>query len=112
MKLLISLAAVLLAAPAIAQSAADECARARDPSRCEARQAALKSCGGKRGIERQVCLEAAMPPPDCSKSDTPDRCEAIQKAKDVCKGKTGKALKKCLKDERPKKKRKKPHSTA
>ena len=113
MKTLLLLAAgALLALPVLAESAADDCARARDPGRCEARQAALKACGEKRGIERRACLEAAMPPPDCSKSDNPRRCEAIQKAKDLCKGKTGKALKKCLKEEQPKKKpRKKPADT-
>ena len=111
MKRLLTLAAAVLlslpALPALPESAADDCARARDPGRCEARQAALKACGEKRGVERRACLEAAMPPPDCSKSDNPQRCEAIQKAKDLCKGKTGTALKKCLREEQPKKKKRK-----
>ena len=107
MKILFALAAVaLLALPAQAETAADDCARARDPDRCAARQAALKACGEKRGLERRACLEASMPPVDCSKSSTPQKCEAAQKAKEVCKGKTDKALKKCLRDEQPKKKAK------
>jgi len=106
-KILFALAAgALLALPALAESAADDCARARDPERCMARQAALKACGEKRGAEKRACLEASMPPVDCSKAKNPQRCEAAQKAKEVCKGKTDKALKKCLRDEQPRKKKK------
>lgn len=108
MKTLLTLAAgALLALPAFAQSAADYCAKARDPVRCEARQAALKSCAEKRGAERRACLDASIPPVDCSKAQHPQACEAAQKAKEVCKGKTGKELKKCLRDEQPRKKHKK-----
>ena len=111
MKRLLALAAgALLSLPVYAQSAVDYCAKARDPARCEARQAALKNCGEKRGAEKRACLEASMPPVDCSKAQDPRRCEAAQKAKDFCKGKTGTALKKCLRDEQPKK-RKKPQPT-
>ena len=107
MKILFALAAgALLALPALAETAADDCARARDPERCAARQAALKTCSEKRGLERRACLDASMPPVDCSKSSTPEKCEAAQKAKEVCKGKTDQALKKCLRDEKPKKKKK------
>jgi hypothetical protein len=107
-KILFALAAgALLALPAQAETAADDCARARDPDRCAARQAALKACGEKRGIERRACLDASMPPVDCSKAQNPQQCEGAQKAKEVCKGKTDKALKKCLREERPKKKKKK-----
>jgi hypothetical protein len=109
MKGLLTLAAsALLSLPALAQSAADYCAKARDPVRCEARQAALKNCAEKRGLERRTCLEASIPPVDCSKAQNPQRCEAAQKAKEVCQGKTGKALKQCLREEQPKKKRRKP----
>ena len=111
MKRLLTLAAgvllALLALPALAESAADDCGKARDPGRCEARQAALKSCGQKRGAEKRACLDASMPPVDCRKAQDPQRCEAAQKAKDFCKGNTGTALKKCLREEQPKKKRKK-----
>lgn len=103
------LAGALLAPHALAETAAaDDCARARDPARCEARQAVLKACGEKHGLERRACLEAGMPPPDCSKSANPQSCEAGQKARDLCKGKTGKALKACLRDESPKAKKRKP----
>ena len=106
-KLLILAAGALLSLPACAQSAADYCAKARDPVRCEARQAALKTCSEKRGAEKRACLEASIPPVDCSKSKDPQRCEAAQKAKEVCQGKTGKDLKKCLRDEQPRKKKRK-----
>lgn len=95
----------LLSLPASAQSAADYCARARDPVRCEARQAALKNCADKRSAEKRACLEASIPPVDCSKAQNPQACEAAQKAKEICQGKTGKELKKCLRDEQPAKKK-------
>ena len=105
-KLITLAAGILLALPAFAQSAIDYCAKARDPVRCEARQAALKNCAEKRGAERRACLEASIPPVDCSRAQNPQSCEAAQKAKEVCKGKTGKELKKCLRDEQPKKPKK------
>ena len=112
MKRLLTLAAgALLTLPAFAQSAIDYCAKARDPARCEARQAALKNCGEKRGAEKRACLEASIPPVDCNKAQNPQSCEAAQKAKEVCKGKTGKELKKCLRDEQPRKKKKKAKRT-
>ena len=104
-RLLILAAGALLALPVLAESAADDCARARDPGQCQARQAALKACSEKRGAEKRACLEAAMPPVDCSKSANPARCEAAQKAKAVCQGKTDKALKRCLREEQPRKKK-------
>jgi hypothetical protein len=110
-KLLIVAAGTLLSLPAFAQAAIDYCAKARDPARCEARQAALKNCGEKRGAEKRACLDASIPPVDCSKAQNPQHCEAAQKAKDVCKGKTGKALKNCLREELPKKKSKKRPAT-
>ena len=111
MKVLLTLAAgALLSLPAFAQSAVDFCARARDPARCEARQAALKNCAEHRGAATRACLEASIPPVDCSKAQNPQNCEAAQKAKEVCEGKTGKDLKKCLRDEQPRKKRKKQRS--
>ena len=105
MKTLLALAAgALLSLPASVQSATDYCARARDPVRCEARQAALKNCADKRRAEKQACLEASIPPVDCSRTQNPQSCEAAQRAKEVCRGKTGKELKKCLRDEQSKKK--------
>ena len=104
------LTGALLALPVSAQSTADTCARARDPVRCEARQAALRNCAGKRAKEKQACLEASIPPVDCSRTQNPQSCAAAQKAKEICQGKTGKELKTCLRDEQPrtKKKRAKP----
>jgi len=109
-KLLVLAAAALPWLPAFAQSAADDCARARDPLRCEARQAVLKTCSEKRGTEKRACMEAGMPPVDCSQAQNPQKCEAAQKAKEICKDKTGKELKKCMRDEQPRKKPK-PKST-
>ena len=103
---LVALAAgAALALPAFAQSDTDYCAKARDPARCEARQAALKACADKRGKEKQACLDAGMSPVDCSRAQNPERCEAAEKARQGCKGKTGKALKKCLRDEQPPKRK-------
>jgi hypothetical protein len=102
--LLVLAVAALPGLPAFAQPAADDCARARDPARCEARQAALKTCSEKRRAEKEACLEANMPPVDCSQSENPGKCEATQKAREACKGKSGKVLKQCMRDEQPKKK--------
>lgn len=100
MKRLLTLAAgALLWLPAGAQSAADDCARARDPVRCEARQAALKVCADKRRAEKEACLEASMPPVDCRQAQNPQKCAAAQKAREICKGKAGKQLKQCMRDE-------------
>lgn len=109
-RLLILGLGALLPLPALAQSAADYCARARDPVRCEARQAAIKNCAAQRGAAKRACLEASMPPVDCAKAKNPQSCEAAQKAKEVCQGKTGKDLKQCLRAEQPLKKRKKRRS--
>ena len=112
MKMLFVLAAgALFSLPARAETAAADCAMARDPERCVARQAALKACGEKRGAEKRACLDASMPPVDCSRAQNPQRCESAQKAKEVCKGKNGKDLNKCLRDEQPRKKKKKTRKT-
>ena len=103
-RLLLPAAGALFWLPAFAQSPVDGCARARDPLRCEARQAALKACSGKRGAEKQTCLDAGMPPVDCSKASNPPKCIAAQKARDACKAKAGKELKKCMHDEQQRKK--------
>lgn len=105
MKLKWIAALALLPTLALAQATATDCATARDPERCEARQAALKACADKRGPAKRACLEASLPPVDCSKASDPAKCEAAQKARDVCKAKTGKDLKKCLAEDKPKKKR-------
>lgn len=97
------LAGSALVQSALAQSTADACASARDPVRCDARQAALKTCAAKRNAEKQACLEAHMPPPDCRRTQDPARCEAEQRAREICRDKTGKALKQCLRDEQPRK---------
>lgn len=102
MRLRLALAAgALLALPVPALSAADPCAAARDPVRCEARQAALKTCAAKRGTEKQKCIEAGLPPPDCRRTQDPPRCAAQQRAHEICRGKAGRALKQCLRDALP-----------
>ncbi len=99
------LAGLGLASLAQAQSTtAGDCALARDPARCEARQGALKICADKRGAAKSECLDANMPPIDCTKTADPQRCEAIEKAKEVCRDKVGKEQKACLKGQTPKKK--------
>ena len=104
MKAIILLAALTLSGGAYAAEVIiKDCAVARDPARCEARQSALKACADKRGAAKNACLEAKMPPVDCSQASNPAKCEAAEKAKEICRGKTGKDLKQCLKGEAPKK---------
>jgi len=102
-QLAVLISGVVLALPALAQTAAAECAQARDPVRCEARQAALAACAEKHGAAKHACLETSMPPLDCSKAVDPQHCAAIERAKEICKGKNGKELKACLKSGNPKK---------
>lgn len=78
------------------QSAPEECAQARDPVRCAARQAALITCAEKRGAEKQACLQESLPPVDCSQADNPEECAAIEQAKEKCADKKGTALTACL----------------
>lgn len=78
------------------QSAPEECAQARDPVRCAARQAALITCAEKRGAEKQACLQENLPPVDCSQADNPEECAAIEQLKEKCADKKGTALTACL----------------
>lgn len=98
---------LLLVVPSAgAQEAPDDCALARDPARCEARQAALATCADMHGSYKRACLEAALPVVDCSKSKNPGGCDRAQKAKsvaqDACKGKIDQELGECLKGEKAK----------
>jgi hypothetical protein len=96
------LAALLLALPAQAQpgaQAATDCAKARAPQRCGARQAAAAACQDKRGPERRQCIDDRMPPPDCAKARNPTRCEAMNQAKAACQGKAGKEHRLCLRNQ-------------
>jgi hypothetical protein len=79
------LLAAFLATAAQAQMTgpqAVDCAKARNPERCEARQ----------------CIKGNMPPPDCAKASNPARCAAMQAAQEACRGKVGPAHRQCLRD--------------
>lgn len=96
-----SLMALLAQANALAQLGAPQavdCAKARDPEGCVARQQARAACGDKRGPERRECVRAHLPPPDCAKAAKPARCLAEQAAQEACKGKVGAAHRQCLRD--------------
>ena len=97
--ILLVLAALTLA-PA-AQAAAD-CAVARDPLRCQAREAAEAACADARGAERRACVEASLPPADCTKARERKRCERENRVRATCRAAGGKALAKCLRDEEAK----------
>ena len=88
----------MLAVPAAAQNnpPAVDCAKARDPARCEARQQAQVACKEKRAAEKPQCIHDKLPPPDCSKAEDRQRCEARQQARTECQGKSGKDLRACL----------------
>lgn len=98
------IAAVMLTATALAQPAAPQpvdCAKARNPERCEARQKARTACQDKRGAERRQCVKDNMPPPDCGKARSPARCAALQTAQQTCKSQVGPAHRQCLRDQMP-----------
>lgn len=95
------LLAAFLATAAQAQMTgpqAVDCAKARNPERCEARQKARSLCQDKRGPERRQCIKGNMPPPDCAKASNPARCAAMQAAQEACRGKVGPAHRQCLRD--------------
>lgn len=100
LRALLAGAALLLSAGAYAQSqqntADADCSKARDPARCDARQAAIAACAETRGAKKRQCIESKMPPVDCGKAQNPARCDARQKAREACKDQVGKAHKQCL----------------
>lgn len=81
-----------------ARPASSECARARDPQRCEALQKAKDICKNKSGADKRKCMTEAMPPMDCSKARSPARCEAHQKAKEACRDKAGRDHRQCIRE--------------
>ena len=91
-----------------AEVSTDDCALARDPARCEARQKALASCADMHGTYKRACLEAALPKVDCGRAKNPASCETAQKAREAakaaCQGKEGPELRQCLYEQKPKKK--------
>ena len=82
-----------------AQPAAADCAKARDPQRCEALQKAKETCKDKAGADKRKCMTEAMPPMDCAKARNPARCEAHQKAKEACKDKAGRDHRQCIREQ-------------
>lgn len=107
-RILLLLLGGLIAAPlpttALAQTTggapkAIDCGKARDPQRCQAREAARAACQDKRGAARRQCIEDAMPPPDCSKSPNPARCSAMLAAREACKDKAGPAHRQCMREQ-------------
>jgi len=107
-RLTLILLGVLCAAPwsttAQAQAATEaapavDCSKARDPQRCQAREAARAACQGKRGAAHRQCMEDGMPPPDCGRSADPTRCAAKQAAREACRDKTGPAHRQCMREQ-------------
>jgi hypothetical protein len=96
------LIAGLLSIPFQAQATektAIDCGKAKDPQRCQAREAAQAACQGKRGAARRQCVEDNMPPPDCSKAPSPARCSAMLAAREACKDKVGPAHRQCMREQ-------------
>lgn len=98
--ILASLAWLAAVAPTWAQSdpEAGACARARDPVRCEMRDAALKTCADLRGMDKRLCFETHMAPIECTTAQDPARCERIQQAKATCSDQLGAELRRCLRE--------------
>jgi hypothetical protein len=76
-----------------------DCDKARNPERCQARQAARAACQGKQGAARRQCLEDNMPPPDCSKAPDPGQCATMIAARAACKDKSGPERRQCLREQ-------------
>lgn len=73
-----------------------DCAKARDPARCEARLEARRACGDKRGDTKRECMQAYLVAPDCARADDPKRCARLKQAEADCRGKSGRNFKRCL----------------
>jgi hypothetical protein len=82
----------------LAESAAGDCAVAKDPLRCEARRKARETCKGLRSASRRHCLADQQSPIDCSRADNPRHCEALQAANEACRNKRGAQHRQCLHD--------------
>lgn len=76
-----------------------DCAKARDPARCEARLKAREACRDKRGDTKRMCMDAYIVSPDCARADQPKRCIAQKNAELACAGKQGKIHKACMQSE-------------
>ena len=88
-----------------------DCSKAKDPKRCEEREAnakaARKACESKKGAQHEACMRTAM----CAKASDPKQCEAKVKEKqakrdqalEACKDKRGDDYRACLHDQRGKK---------
>lgn len=85
-----------------------DCAKSRDPARCEARIQARQVCRDKRGDAKRICMDAYLVSPDCARADNPKRCVVQKNAEQACHGKQGKAHKSCMQVEL----KKKPKSSA
>ena len=102
MKLIPLFAAALISFPTAAQPAFQtqrDCAKARDPGRCEARQTAKEACKEMRGAAKIQCMEDKMPPPDCSKARNAKNCAAAVAAREACKERSGSRQRQCLREQ-------------
>ena len=85
-----------------------DCSKAKDPKRCEERQAsakaARKACESKKGAEHEACMRTEF----CAKSPDPKQCEARAKEKqargdkvrEACKDKKGDEYRACVREQR------------
>ncbi|MDE2599991.1 MAG: hypothetical protein KGL40_10255 [Rhodocyclaceae bacterium] len=80
-----------------------DCAKSRDPARCEARLRARRACSAMRGDTKRLCMDAYMVSPDCAHADNPKRCVVQRHAEQACHGKQGKVYKSCMQAELKKK---------
>jgi hypothetical protein len=92
---LVTLALSSIAAIAGAEAAVD-CAKARDPARCEATRAAKLACQDRHGPAFRQCVADLTAQVTCATASDPQRCERRQKLRAACKGKRGQAWKACL----------------
>ena len=88
-----------------------DCAKAKDPKRCEERQEKARSamkkahaaCDGKQGDERRDCMRkemcAAAPDPAKCASHAKERMEMRKKAYEDCKAKGG-DMRACMREQR------------
>ena len=93
-RLLAGVATVIVTITADGKNA--DCSVARDPRRCEAKQAVSEACHDLQGQARSACMREALPPPDCSRLPNTAECQSGLAAAEACKDKRGRVNRRCL----------------
>ncbi|AXE29885.1 hypothetical protein DK842_08285 [Chromobacterium phragmitis] len=85
--------------PFESRGAAEDCAEALAPQRCQANLLGWRSCQDVADGKRRDCLSRYTPPLSCQRQRDAKRCEALVAAQASCEGMLGAQRRVCI-DER------------